>query len=81
MNPQDKNSNEAGTRPTDPLTGEAGEVRDLREHFAALTSQAPRLVEAERAFILAKIETVKKPPHLSEDEKKAAIEELKALLP
>jgi hypothetical protein len=66
--------------PTHPETGERAVVRDVREQFAKLTGKVPRDVEAERAFILAKIETVRKDLRLTDREKRAAIRALKALL-
>ena len=63
-------------------TGSAGppEVSDMREHFARVTKETPRDPEAERAFIEGKIEMIRSDPNLSEDDKAAAIEELREKL-
>lgn len=68
--------------PPPDAPGPAGppEIADMREHFARVTKESPRDPEAERAFIEGKIEMVRSDPNLSEDEKAAAIEELRAKL-
>ena len=60
----------------DPNTGKPIHYADFREEFERITRQTPRNPEAERAFILNKIEMVRKDPHLTEDEKKRAIADL-----
>ncbi len=72
--------NGADTRPTDPETAQHGPVEDVREKFANLTKNAPRDQEGERAFILAKIESVERDPNLSEEERARTIEALTAML-
>ena len=65
----------------DPDTEASCLIRDVREKFAELSRQTPRDIEAERAFILTKIETAKKDNHMTTEEKKAAIAALKTELP
>jgi hypothetical protein len=63
-------------RLTDPKTGKHVRHSDLRSEFDRISRQSPRNAEAERAFILSKIEMVRSDSHLSEDEKKRAIADL-----
>jgi hypothetical protein len=63
-------------RLTDPRTGKPAPVADMRAEFDRLSRQVPRDPEAERAFIESKIEMSRHDPHLSEAEKKRAIEAL-----
>jgi hypothetical protein len=65
---------------TDPRTGKPVEYADLREEFERLSKQVPRNLEAERAFLLSKIELLRTDPHLNEDEKKRAITDLERAL-
>jgi len=64
-----------------PDTGARCLIRDVREKFAEVSRQTRRDIEAERAFILTKIETVKKDTHMTAEEKKTAIAALKKELP
>ena len=65
---------------TDPGTGKASQYADLREEFERLSKQVPRNPEAERSFLLSKIELLRNDPHLTEDEKKRAIADLERAL-
>ena len=66
----------APPRLTDPTTGLPAPTADVRAEFERLSRQAPRDSEADRAFVESKIELIRTDPRLSEDEKRAAIEEL-----
>lgn len=63
-------------RLTDPATGQAVSVADMRAEFERLSHQVPRDPEAERVFIEGKIEMIRNDPALSNTEKEKAIEEL-----
>ncbi|HTU20264.1 MAG TPA: hypothetical protein VMG10_19525 [Gemmataceae bacterium] len=65
---------------TDLDTGKTVPVADVRAEFERLSRQAPRDPEAERAFIESKIEMIRNDPHLSEEEKQRAIEQLRSRL-
>jgi hypothetical protein len=78
--PTEDRSDGPGKKPTDPETGQDAPVGDARQRFAELTSRTPRDLTVERAFLLSKIETVKRDPLLSEEEKAAAIAALQGLM-
>ncbi len=80
MDPQQDIPDGTDHAPSDPETGEPAELYDARELFAELTRRMPRDREAERAFVLARIEMVKGHPDLSESVKARAIEKLRGLL-
>lgn len=61
---------------SDPKTAKSVQYADLRSEFESMSRKVPRDAEAERAFILSKIEIIRSDPHLSEDEKKRAIADL-----
>jgi hypothetical protein len=65
---------------TDPKTGQPAPVADMRAEFERLSRQVPRNAEAERAFIINKIEMVRGDPNLSEADKELAIEQLRRRL-
>ena len=74
-----------GKRPPPPpgvsASGPAGSgadkpIRDVRAQFARKTPQTADDIDAARAFIDGKIEMVRRDPHLSDDEKVAAIASL-----
>lgn len=67
-------------QPNSPDSGQTPQVRDIRQRSEELTRQSLRDPEAERAFILTKIETVKQSPHLTDEERTIAIENLKSML-
>jgi len=52
-------------------------IVDGRAEFEELTARTPGEPAAEQAFIEGKIDMVRSDPHLTEEEKAAAIEELK----
>jgi hypothetical protein len=53
---------------------------DLRAQFERLSRRVPRDPEAERAFLESKIAMVRGDPHLSDEEKEQAIQELRRRL-
>ena len=61
----------------DPDTGEPLPAADMREEFARLSRDAPDRPDAGRAFIEGKIALVTGDPRLSEEQKRAAIAELR----
>ncbi|MFN2588684.1 MAG: hypothetical protein ABR613_11280 [Actinomycetota bacterium] len=65
--------------PPSDAPGTAGppEIEDMREHFSKVTKETPRDPDAERAFVEGKIEMIRSDPNLSDEEKAAAIEELR----
>lgn len=56
------------------------EIADVREQFSKVTKETPRDLDAERAFVEGKIEMIRNDPNLSDEEKAAAIEEVRAKL-
>ena len=74
--PDERNGEGADAQITDPKTGKSVQYADLRSEFESISRKVPRNAEAERAFILSKIEIIRSDPHLSEEEKKRAIADL-----
>jgi len=62
---------------TDPKTGKMVAVKDMRAEFERMSRQVPRDPEAERAFIESKINIIRTDTHLSDAEKRRAIDELR----
>jgi len=52
----------------------------MREEFARMSADAPLEPDAERAFIESKLEMIASDPRLSEEEKAAAVAELRTKL-
>jgi hypothetical protein len=63
-----------------PKTGKPAPTKDMREEFARISRQSGRDPEAERAFVVNKIEMIRSHPTLSNREKASAIAELEARL-
>lgn len=53
-------------------------IADMRDVFARKTPQTDEDRARTQAFIDGKIELIRRDPHMTEDEKKAAIDELQA---
>jgi hypothetical protein len=66
---------------TNPKTGKKIKVEDRRTEFEKITKQTPRDIDGEIAFIEGKMQMVLTDSHLTDEEKKQAIEELKRKLP
>jgi len=60
----------------DPDTGEPLPTGDVRQEFARHTREGPDQQEAERAFIEGKLGLIAGDPRLSDEQKRAATEEL-----
>jgi hypothetical protein len=63
-----------------PPPPDGGDIADRRKVFERLTRTSARDLEAERAFIEAKMDLVRTDPNLTEMEKAQAIEELRRRL-
>ena len=74
--PDERNGEGPDAQMSDPKTAKSVQYADLRSEFESMSRKVPRNAEAERAFILSKIEIIRSDPHLSEDEKKRAIADL-----
>jgi hypothetical protein len=61
----------------DAESGRPVPVADVRAEFERLSRQVPRDPEAERAFLLSKIDMVRNDPNLSEEQKERVIEDLR----
>jgi hypothetical protein len=59
-----------------PQTGLPAPAGDMRAEFERLSKQTPCDPEELRAFLESKIELIRHDPHVSETEKKQAIEDL-----
>ena len=57
-----------------------GPPADMREHFARLSRRSPPDPEAERAFAEGKLDMLLSDPNLTDEQKTAAIEELRQKL-
>jgi hypothetical protein len=78
--PEEENRDSRSPHLTDPRTNKPVQYADVREEFERLSRQVPRNPEAERAFLLSKVEIVRNDPHLNEAEKKRAIADLERAL-
>jgi hypothetical protein len=65
----------------EPPPPPGGKIADRRAKFRRLTRQSGRDVEGERAFIESKMQMVRNDPNLTEEEKRALLEELSRKLP
>ena len=74
--PDEHNGDRPDAQMIDPKTGKSVQYADLRSEFESMSKKVPRNAEAERAFILSKIEIIRSDPHLSDDEKRRAIADL-----
>ena len=74
--PPDRSSDEAGGGADRP--GEENpEIADVRDRFRRVSEDAAADEESARAFVEGKIEMIRTDPNMSEDEKKAAIAEIR----
>jgi hypothetical protein len=68
------------TDSTPPSPVEGG-ISDQRARFERLSRQSERDEEAERSFVEHKIEIARSDPNLTEEQRRAAVEELTRQLP
>ncbi len=68
------------TRPNSLNPDQDALSRDIRDRIEQLSGQAPRDPEAQRGFILTKIETIKNTAELSDSERNAMVDALQRLL-
>ena len=74
--PPDRSSDEPG-RGEDRPDKESPPIADVRDSFARVSNDAAADEEATRAFVEGKIEMIRTHPDMSEDEKRAAIAEIR----
>ncbi|BBO16594.1 conserved hypothetical protein [Candidatus Brocadia pituitae] len=64
----------------EPASGRYVPTKDVQEKFADLSKKSARNIDFEQAFLLSKIQTLKKQTHLAESYRNAAVSRLQSFL-